>query len=489
MAAPGRLPPREPQPPRHARYAGASAGRSRGRSLNPAAVQVAPLSYWHDSLEGRTTTGVRVRRCRETPTSTSPSSALGSRASGPRTPLAGRPEPSGDAHRARSQAGFGASGRNGGWCVGDPAAPLPALEKVAGREAAIAMAHELHRTVDEVGIVSGTRGDRLRLRQGGRDPARAPGRQQLARLEHLHRVQSPVVASATTTRMLTPSATAEIVRAEGVLGGMFTPRTRRRCTPLASPGGLALAVERLGGVVHEGTAVFRRSSSDELRTERRHRAQRRVVDPRHGGLHRQPRGAGAGEGAGRELHDRHRAHRRGGVGGDRPGGTERCSRTSRTCSPMASAPPRDRIAVGRAGRSVVVALPHPTVADDRPSGGRRDCGHDWSSRFPVLEGIAVTHHWGGVLGVPARSPSRGRHRPGDRAWRGLGGYGGAGVAASNEAGRALADLISGDGQRPRPLPWANHENRPWEPEPLRWLGVHAVASMAQVADRVDAWRS
>ena len=36
------------------------------------------------------------------------------------------------------------------------------------------------------------------------------------------------------------------------------------------------------------------------------------------------------------------------------------------------------------------------------------------------------------------------------------------------------------------LPWAGRTSRPWEPEPLRWLGVNAVTALMSSADRSEA---
>ena len=33
------------------------------------------------------------------------------------------------------------------------------------------------------------------------------------------------------------------------------------------------------------------------------------------------------------------------------------------------------------------------------------------------------------------------------------------------------------------LPWVGHRSRAWEPEPLRWLGVHGLYSAYRAADR------
>jgi hypothetical protein len=66
------------------------------------------------------------------------------------------------------------------------------------------------------------------------------------------------------------------------------------------------------------------------------------------------------------------------------------------------------------------------------------------------------------------------------AW--AGGYVGDGVAAANLAGRTLADLISGNDTKRTLLPWVQHRSRPWEPEPLRWLGVNAARWLAASSD-------
>ena len=70
----------------------------------------------------------------------------------------------------RDIVGFGASGRNGGWCVGELAAGPKRHEKVAGNAAARRMLHAVHDSVDEVGRVAEREENRLPLRQGGHDP-------------------------------------------------------------------------------------------------------------------------------------------------------------------------------------------------------------------------------------------------------------------------------------------------------------------------------
>jgi hypothetical protein len=66
-----------------------------------------------------------------------------------------------------------------------------------------------------------------------------------------------------------------------------------------------------------------------------------------------------------------------------------------------------------------------------------------------------------------------------------GGYTGHGVAASNLAGRTLADLVMGADSPRTALPWVGHRARRWEPEPLRWAGVHGLYALYRAADSAE----
>lgn len=98
--------------------------------------------------------------------------------------------------------------------------------------------------------------------------------------------------------------------------------------------------------------------------------------------------------------------------------------------------------------------------------------------FPQLKNVRITHSWGGNLGMSRHFMP---HMLCDRR-KGIalsGGYGGEGVGASNLGGRTLADLIL---QHDSPLvrqPWVLAQSgldalRVWEPEPCRWLGYNAI---------------
>jgi hypothetical protein len=67
-----------------------------------------------------------------------------------------------------------------------------------------------------------------------------------------------------------------------------------------------------------------------------------------------------------------------------------------------------------------------------------------------------------------------------------GGYVGVGVSTANLAGRTLADLALGRTTELTALPWVNRRVRQWEPEPLRWLGVHGMYALLRSADRREA---
>ncbi len=102
--------------------------------------------------------------------------------------------------------------------------------------------------------------------------------------------------------------------------------------------------------------------------------------------------------------------------------------------------------------------------------------------FPSLAGVRFTHAWGGCLGVPRDFVPIMRFDPASGIATARG-YTGEGVAASNLAGRVLADLLTGADSELTSLPMARHGGREWESEPLRFL----AARLAQWgAERIDA---
>ena len=104
--------------------------------------------------------------------------------------------------------------------------------------------------------------------------------------------------------------------------------------------------------------------------------------------------------------------------------------------------------------------------------------------LPTLHDVEFTHAWGGPLGIPRDwCASVGLDRATGLAW--AGGYVGDGVSTTNLAGRTLRDLVLGHETGLTGLPWVQHRTRRWEPEPLRWLGINAGLRAMGLADREE----
>ena len=109
----------------------------------------------------------------------------------------------------------------------------------------------------------------------------------------------------------------------------------------------------------------------------------------------------------------------------------------------------------------------------------RDAVVEW---FPQLRGVSFTHAWGGCLGVPRDFVPTMRYDPVSGVAAAYG-YTGEGVAATNLAGRVLADLMTGTRSAVCDLPMTRHHGRDWEPEPLRFAATRFVQWGAM---RIDA---
>jgi glycine/D-amino acid oxidase-like deaminating enzyme len=379
----------------------------------------------------------------------------------------------------REVAGFGASGRNGGWCSALFPASTTKLARMSERDAAIAMQRAMRATVDEVASVVQAEGIDCHWAKGGTVVvARSP--LQLARAEEEVSEARSFGFGEEDLRLLGAGEAQGLLGATGVLGGTWTPHCAA-IHPLLLARGLAGAVERLGVELFEGTAVT-------------------SIEPR---LARTANGL---------VRARHVVRATEGYSPALPG-------LRRAIAPVfslmiATEPLSEEqwAAVGLARRETFsdhrnVIIYGQRTADGRLAFGGRGAPYHFGSRvrprfdrepavfaklrrvlvelFPVLEGVRVTHTWGGPLGVPRDwCASVGLDRSTGLAWGG--GYVGDGVGTSNLAGRTLADLIAGRDSELVRLPWVGHRSRPWEPEPLRWLGVNGALRLALWADRSEA---
>ena len=173
----------------------------------------------------------------------------------------------------RQVAGFGASGRNGGWCSALFPASEAALTRRHGRDAALAMGAAMRDTVDEVGKAVAAEGIACDWVKGGTVAlartagAAAPGRGPRAGLRR------PARRRGGGARRRHPRARRR--------------RTRRDCAriqPARLVRGLARAVERRGGAHRRGapraTAVGPAPGGD--RPRRRHGGHGACAPPRRG---------------------------------------------------------------------------------------------------------------------------------------------------------------------------------------------------------------
>lgn len=104
--------------------------------------------------------------------------------------------------------------------------------------------------------------------------------------------------------------------------------------------------------------------------------------------------------------------------------------------------------------------------------------------FPAIGDTAVTHKWGGALGVHRDwfTSARLDHKSHIAS---LGGYVGDGVAFSYVAAKEVATSILGTASDYRPLPIVNHVSPRWEPEPLRYIGINSILRLAARADETE----
>jgi len=373
-------------------------------------------------------------------------------------------------------AGFGASGRNGGWCSALFPASSEKVARMSSPEAALALRAAMQATVDEVGAVAATEGIDCDYTKGGTIA--------LARTPVQLRRAAADVANARSWGMaddvlLDAGQTRARVSASGILGGTFTAH----CAAI-HPGklvrGLAAVVERSGTAIYEQTAAS-------------------AIEP------------------GR-VHTSHGLVKADVVVRATEGYTPALRGARRLLAPVyslmvATEPLPDAFwsDVGLRDRETFTDLRHLIIygqrtADGRLAFGGRGAPYHFGSRvrqefdrhpavfgalhrillelFPQLGDAAITHRWGGPLGV-ARDwfASVGLDRSTGLAW--AGGYVGDGVATSNLAGRTLADLICGRDTDLVRLPWVQHHSRRWEPEPLRWLGINASLVAARSADAIE----
>ncbi len=377
--------------------------------------------------------------------------------------------------------GYGASGRNGGWLY-NGIAGRDRYAKLHGHDAAVRLQQAMNATVTEVlDVLDAEKIEADQHRGGVLEVALTPA--QLARLKEFHAVEH---AFGETDREIHGAReTAERIRVAGAVGSSWTPHGAR-VHPVKLVNGLRAAVEALGVTIHESTPV----------TE---------IKPKHAvtpyGTVRAPYILRCTEGFTASLSGQRRTWlpMNSSMIATEPLTDAQWESIGwnglETLGDMAHAymyaqrTADGRIALG--GRGVPYRYGSKTDNDGRTQPQTVRALHDLLIRFfPQLAGVRVDHAWSGVLGVPRDwCATVALDRSTGLGW--AGGYVGSGVATTNLAARTLRDLIRQDSGQSGPtdlttLPWVNHKVRTWEPEPLRWLGVHTLYTAYRAADHHES---
>lgn len=383
----------------------------------------------------------------------------------------------------REHVGFGASGRNGGWCHPEYPLGLATLVDRHGRDAALRFQHAAIDAVHEVGRVTDAEGIDCHYQLGGRLLlARTPLQAERARQDVAHEHEFGLTDD--DVSYLDAEEARHRTGMSRVHGASYL-RTAAALQPALLVHGLAAAAERLGVRILEGADVIEMTPGAVTS-----RAGDRTVTVRAEHVLR------ATEGYTRDL----------------PG-------EGRTLIPLyslmiATEPlsPTVLDEVGLREREVFADYGHMVIygqrtADGRIAFGGRGAPYHYASGirpeydvddvvhghlamlllelYPMLQDAAITHRWGGPLGVPRDWRPSVTYDPRTRTGF-AGGYVGDGVALSNLAGRTLAELVLGEVTERTDLPWVQHRWRRWEPEPLRFVGVNVGLWLTRSADREEA---
>jgi glycine/D-amino acid oxidase-like deaminating enzyme len=366
-------------------------------------------------------------------------------------------------------AGFGASGRNGGWVSSGFALSPSVLRERVGRERARAVYLALYDAVDEVGRVATEEGiDACYVKSGSLRIAHGPHQRPAVEKGY---AAYKALGLADHYAVWDAAQVAGSIHVDGAGEALYTPD----CAAV-HPGrlvrGLALAVERRGGTIYEQTEVvaFQTGTSPRLVTRRGEVSADTIVLAgeayltRLPPLHRQLLPVYSLIVLTEPLSPRQWTQ----IGWSR----RECIASFRLSVDYLARTPDGRILFGGRGAPYHFGSRIEDGYDVHPPTLQMLQGMTvrW---FPMLRGIRFTHTWGGPLGVARDWMPSFSYDPavGVASARG---YAGQGVSTSNLAGRTLADLITRTESPLTRLPMVGHRSPDWEPEPLRWMGARFV---------------
>jgi glycine/D-amino acid oxidase-like deaminating enzyme len=380
----------------------------------------------------------------------------------------------------KETAGYGASGRNGGWCSALFPASWGKIARSSSREEAIRMQRAMFDTVDEVGRVVVAEDLDVHWAKGG-TIGLARTRTQVERGKAEIDEAREWGFGAEDYSWLSAEEMRGHAGASDLLGGTYTPHCAA-IQPARLARGLAQAVERLGVRIVERTPAL-------------------ALEP---GVVRTPYGS---------VRAQHVIRATEGYTPSLPGYRRALAPVYSLMLATEPLPTAVWEEIGLARRETFNDGRHLIIygqrtADDRFAFGGRGAPYHFGSvvrpeydrepqvfaelrrvlieLYPAVADYAVTHTWGGPLGVPRDwYASVGLDRATGVGW--AGGYVGDGVGTTNLAGRTLADLVLDRRDSDLlTLPWVGHRSPRWEPEPLRFVGVNVGLRVMNSADHVEA---
>lgn len=379
-------------------------------------------------------------------------------------------------------AGFGASGRNGGWLSAELAGSKRRFARTHGRGAVVDLQNEMRASIGEVASVVAGEGFDTEVVRGGIFSV-AVGDAQRERLRAKVEGLRAWGFTEDDLRLLSPEERDARISVRSASAATWSPHGAR-IHPAELALELARTVESMGVDLFEGTTVT------ELRPRTGGTSAAAVTDR---GTVRAEYVIRATEGFTASLR-----------------GAERALLPMNSSMIVTEPLPASVWAeIGWQGRDLFSDNAHTYVygqrtADDRIAIGGRGVPYLFGSRwdpdggthpktilalwnvltryFPAARHAGIAHTWSGILGVPRDwcSSAGVDHSTGlGRA----GGYVGHGVTTTNLAGRTLRDLVLREETVLTRLPWVDHRARDWEPEPLRWIGAQGVYALYREADR------
>ncbi|TQL53334.1 NAD(P)/FAD-dependent oxidoreductase [Subtercola boreus] len=394
--------------------------------------------------------------------------------------------------------GFGASGRNGGWCSALFPRSAASLERTHGFEAAVAMRRAMVATVAEVGRVTSLESIDCDFEQGGTLTfAMSPVQVAAARAE-VEEAERFGVDRLTYTAFARGPYPVTTGHPAGALGATHDPACAR-LHPGKLVHGLAAVVERLGVHIHEHTEVVSWAPG---------RVTFRAAAAATSGT-----STGTSTVAADRIVIATEAY-----GAQLPGVGRRILPLYSLMIATRPLPDEFWQTAGIAHGNTFSDYRHLLIygqrtADNRFAFGGRGARYHWGSSirpafdsvdrvfdhlrdtlvdlFPGAFDAEITHRWGGPIGVPRDWHASASFNP-RTGIAYAGGYVGDGLSTTNLAGRTLSALMTGHdpsvvppGADLRTLPWVNHLSPRWEPEPLRFAGSNLGLASADLADREE----